>query len=417
MSAPDPVDVAGGGRGSGHPALAPLYRLWLKPERERSVLRRHPWVFSGAVARLEALPGAQAGDLAQVLSADGRVLAIATLNPDGPLTARILRWDDGPIDGPWFSALLRRAAALRDCVIPANTDAYRLINAEGDGLPGLVVDRYGDYLVVQCLTAGMARLEPLWLAALVAEFVPAGVLERGERTRREPALGRRDGLRWGCLPDEALIVHECGLRFRVDLTHGQKTGFYLDQRENRRYVAQLARDRSMLNAFAYSGAFGVHAGSAGAGHVTAVETSAAALELAGENWALNDLPAERLLRVHAPVQGFLRTTRERFDLIVVDPPPFARDQSQVARAARAYKDLNLWALRRLAPGGFLATFSCSQHIGYDLFQKILFGASLDAGVPVQWLARLGAGPDHPVHLDHPQGEYLTGLLLRAAGAV
>ncbi|MCK4414075.1 MAG: class I SAM-dependent rRNA methyltransferase [Candidatus Eisenbacteria sp.] len=391
------------------------FRVWLKAGRERSVERRHPWVYSGAIERLEGRPGSRAGGLGEIVSASGEWLATAIVDPQASLVGRILRFEPGPVDAAWFSETLARAVALRGEIIPPGTDAYRLIHAEGDGLPGLIVDRYGAYLGVQWLTAGMERLKELWLAALVSRVRPRGIVVRGGGPGAGGPPGLPGEVAWGEAPPQDLVVHECGLRFRIDLLRGQKTGFYLDQRENRRRLAPLARGRRMLNAFAYTNAFGVHAGRAGARQVVAVETSARALSLAEENWRLNDLPADRLELVREPVQRYLRRSEEPFELIVLDPPAFAKAHGQRDRAARAYKDLNLWALRRLAPGGWLATFSCSQHVDASLFQKILFGASLDARRPVQWLGRWGAGGDHPVHLDHPQGEYLTGYLLRAPG--
>jgi 23S rRNA (cytosine1962-C5)-methyltransferase len=390
------------------------YRIRLRPGRERSVVRRHPWIYSGAVETIEAREGAPEGGLGEIVDAGGHHLATATVNPSAALIARILRFGPGPVDAAHLRGLLERAGALRAAVVPARTDAYRLVNTEGDGLAGLVVDRYGEYLVVQCLTRGMSLLEPFWLPALCELARPRGIVERSERAGRDPGLARSDGLRWGEAPPARLEVEEHGHRFLVDLSGGQKTGFYLDQRENRRLVAGLAAGKSVLNAFAYTGAFGLYAGAAGARAVTDVETSEAACDLARATWAANGLPAETLRTVREPAQRFLRRTEESFDLIILDPPPFARERRSVERAARAYKDLNLWAARRLARGGFLATFSCSQAVEPDLFQKIVFGASLDAGVPLQWIARLGAAPDHPVHLDHPEGEYLKGLLLRSA---
>jgi 23S rRNA (cytosine1962-C5)-methyltransferase len=389
------------------------YRLWLRPGRERSVARRHPWVYSGAVERIEVRAGGPPGALGEIVDARGERLAVATVNPDAPLVARILRFDGGAVDAAHFTAALARAGALRRAVVPDRTHAYRLVNSEGDGLPGLIVDRYGEFLVLQCLTAGMAYLEPLWLPALVAVASPRGVVERSERATRDPDAARADGVHWGEAPPARLEVEERGHRFLVDLVGGQKTGFYLDQRENRRVIGELAAGRRVLNAFAYTGAFGIYAGAGGAREVVDVETSAAALDLGREAWALNDLSPSTRRAVHEPAQRFLRREAEPFGLIVLDPPPFARERRNVPRAARAYKDLNLWALRRLEPGGYLATFSCSQAVSPDLFQKIVFGAAVDAGVRLQWLARLGAAADHPVHLDHPEGEYLKGLLLRS----
>lgn len=389
------------------------YRLWLHPGRERSIEHRHPWVYSGAVERVEIRAAGAREALGEIVDARGRLLATATVNPEAALIARILKFGPGPIDGAHFAAAFARAGELRRAVVPPRTNAYRLVNSEGDGLPGLVVDRYGDFLVVQCLTLGMSYLEPLWLSALVAATAPRGVIERSERAARDPNLLRVDGLRHGEAPPARLEVEERGHRFLVDLAGGQKTGFYLDQRENRQVIGGLSAGRRVLNAFAYTGAFGVYAGAGGASEVVQVDTSEAALDLARETWALNDLPPERMRLVREPAQRFLRQAREPYDLIVLDPPPFARERRSLPRAARAYKDLNLWALQRLAPGGHLATFSCSQAVSPDLFQKIIFGAALDARVRLQWMARLGAGPDHPVHLDHPEGEYLKGLWLRS----
>jgi 23S rRNA (cytosine1962-C5)-methyltransferase len=389
------------------------YRLWLRPGRERSVAHRHPWVYSGAVERIEIRAGGAREALGEIVDARGELLATATVNPEAPLVARILKFGPGAIDAAHFAAAFARAAELRRAVVPPRTNAYRLVNAEGDGLPGLIVDRYGDFLVVQCLTLGMSYLEPLWLPALVAVASPRGVIERSERATRDPDLARVDGVRQGEAAPARLEVEECGHRFLVDLAGGQKTGFYLDQRENRQRIGALSAGRRVLNAFAYTGAFGVYAGAGGAREVVQVETSEAALDLARENWALNDLSPERMRAVREPAQRFLRRATEPYDLIVLDPPPFARERRSVPRAARAYKDLNLWALQRLVPGGYLATFSCSQAVTPDLFQKIVFGAALDARVRLQWIARLGAAPDHPVHLDHPEGEYLKGLWLRS----
>lgn len=397
--------------GGGSPSCG--YRLRLKGGRDRSVLRRHPWIFSGAIDTVEEADGACCGDLGEVLSASGQWLGIAVVNPSSQLIARMLRFDRGPVDRDWFIARLRAAADLRRRVVPEGTTAFRLVNAEGDGLPGLVVDRYQDYLVVQCMALGMSRLEALWLPALAQVFEPRGILDRSERSRHDSNLARKDRLLQGEAPPERVEVVECGMRFAVDLIGGQKTGFYLDQRENRRLVGSMASGARVLNGFAYTGGFGVAAGANGAREVVNVETSSAALELAKTNWQLNGFPEERLRLVHGQVQEILRNEEQPFNLIILDPPAYAKDRRHVERASRAYKDVNMWAMKRLAPGGYLTTFSCSQHVSVDLFQKIIFSASLDAGRPMQWLARLGAGPDHPVHLDHPQGEYLKGLLLRS----
>ena len=395
-------------------ALPIPYEVFLRPGRYRAARVRHPWVFASSIERVAAQDEAQPGDLGRVFSAEGDLLGIGMVNAQTPLAVRFLQFHDGPIDDGWFRRVIGQAIKLRSQMVPPETDAYRLIHGEGDGLPGLVIDRYGAFYIVQCMTAGMSRLQSYWLEALVELTQPRGVFERSHRARRDRNLSRGDGLLWGEEPPERHQIEECGHRFWVDLRGGQKTGFYLDQRENRRLVGGLAPGGRVLNAFSYSGAFGIYAGKEGpAGQVVLVETSASAQELARANWELNELPADKLVQVQDSAQEFLRECSDTYDLIILDPPAYAKEHRHVERAARAYKDVNLWAMKRLAPGGYLVTFSCSQHVDPDLFQKIIFGASIDAGVPLQWLRRLGAGSDHPVHLDHPQGEYLKGLLLRA----
>ncbi len=416
--AADPSDAATpalAGNPSGASSNAPVrYRVYLKPGRDRAARVRHPWVFANSIERIEATEDATPGDLGEVFTSQGEWLGLGMVNEGTPLAVRFLQFEPGEITGDWFRGRLREALALRERLIPEKTDCYRLIHGEGDGLPGLVVDRYGDYLVVQCMSAGMARLEAFWTSALVNLFQPAGILERSHRARRDKNLQRGDAVLHGSEPPEDLVVTEYGHRFQVNLRTGQKTGFYLDQRENRRLLARVAPGGSVLNLFAYSGGFSIYAGAEGdARRMVAVETSNAARRLLETNWALNDLPPDRLTIVGDSAQTYLRETTETFDLIILDPPAFAKERRTVEKAARAYKDVNLWAMKRLRPGGFLASFSCSQHIDPDLFQKIIFGASIDAGRPLQWVRRLGPGPDHPVHLDHPQGEYLKGLLLRA----
>jgi 23S rRNA (cytosine1962-C5)-methyltransferase len=389
------------------------YRLYLKRGRERSIINRHPWIFSGAIERTEKTDEAKPGDLGEVYSSSNMPLGTAVVNPGSQLTARVLRFDDGPIDVAWFERLFKRAESLRRENIGDDTSAYRIINAEGDGLPGLIIDRYNDYLVVQCVALGLAHLESLWLPALVSVFSPKGVIERSERARRDVNLNRKDGLLWGEEPPEQLDITENGLRFKVDLAAGQKTGFYLDQRDNRARIGKLCAGKRVLNAFSFTGGFGIYAGAGKATEVVMADTSKPSLKLMQENWELNELPAESLTIHRGSIQDYLRAEEGLFDVIILDPPPFARERKHAEQASRAYKDVNLWAMKRLAPGGYLATFSCSQHIGITLFQQIIFGAAIDAGYTSQWIARLGAGIDHPVSIDHPQGEYLTGLLLRS----
>jgi len=389
------------------------FRLRLKPGREKSVLQRHPWVFTGAVDELEALEEAQAGDVGDVVDQRGRFLARATIHPDSQIVARILAWEERPIDEEFFRERIGRALRLRQAVVGLEaTDAFRLVNAEGDELPGLVVDRYGRVLIVQTLTSGMLRLRPLWLRALVDLLEPLAVLERGEKARREHLEGPGQAVLWGEAPPARFEIRENGLSYWIDWQSGQKTGFYLDQRENRAAVRRHARDREVLNLFGYTGSFSVAAAAGGARRIVQVETSPLAREMARLNWERNGLEESRLELSGEDVFHFLRQDGRSYDLLILDPPPLAKERASLERALRAYKDLHLWSFCRAREGGLIWSFSCSQHVSADLFQKVVFSAARDAGASLQWLGRLGAGPDHPVHLDHPQGEYLKGLWMQ-----
>ncbi len=380
----------------------------LKAGRERAVARGHPWIFSGAVANLD--PSVPPGTLVAVESAHGELLGWGYVNPRCAITVRLLTRGPEAVDQAFFEQRLAAALRLRRAVLPADTDAYRLINGEGDGLPGFIADVYGQTVVVQCLTAGAARLQELFLGALHGALAPAAVYERSTgRVRREEGLESVE--RWisGAAQPE-IEIRECGQRFLVDVQSGQKTGFFLDQRDNRLLARQLAAGRRVLNAFAYTGAFAVYAGAGRAQHVVSVESSPRALDLARRNWAANDLPSIAEF-VEDDVFHYLRATDQSFGLLILDPPALVKRRQEIARGARAYKDLHLWAFRRAAPGALVMTFTCSQHVSRDLFWKIVHGAALDAGREVQVVRHLGAGADHPIRLAHPEGEYLKGLLL------
>jgi 23S rRNA (cytosine1962-C5)-methyltransferase len=391
--------------------------LTLKPGREKSVNNRHPWLFSGAIQRSDR--DAADGDIVDVYSDAGQWLARGYLNRRSQIQVRLLSWDGGQAidEGFWRRRLQRAMAGRAALAADEQTGAYRLVHAESDGLPGLVVDRYGDWLVVQCLTLGIERVKPL-LARLLAELCrPAGIVERSDvDVREKEGLRPVVGMLAGQAPDGPVEIVEHGHRFLVDLLAGQKTGFYLDQRENRRRVASYCRDARVLNAFSYSGGFAVYALGAGARHVVNLDSSLEALELGERNLALNgfdpDAQAEGVAGDVFQVLRGWRAAGERFDVIILDPPKFAHSQQQVDRASRAYKDINLLAMQLLQSGGVLATFSCSGLVSADLFQKIVFGASVDAGRDAQVIERLSQGPDHPVLLNFPEGEYLKGLVCR-----
>ncbi len=375
----------------------------------------HPWIFSGAIDGVTDDP--TPGDIVDITDVRGGWLARGYYNPRSQIVVRLLTWArDEPIDDAFWRRRLAEAAARRSALAadPA-TDAYRLVYAESDRLPGLMVDRYDDWLVVQFLTLGVESRREMLAGTLQDLFAPRGIIDRSDvAVRRQEGLRAEAGASWGEPPPSDLVIMEHGLRFPAELQTGQKTGFYLDQRENRRIVAAHAAGRRVLNAFSFTGSFGVYALAAGATHVTNLDSSVEALEGAEEALRLNGLdPDAQADGVAGDVFQVLRDWRdagETFDMIILDPPKFAKSRGDLPNALRGYKDINLQALKLLTPGGILATFSCSGLVDPDLFQKVVFGASADAGRDAQIIAHLGQGPDHPILLSFPEGEYLKGLL-------
>ena len=383
----------------------------LKPGRERPVRNGHPWVFSGAIAT--GLADVAPGDPVRVRADDGRVLGVGYANPRTTIAVRLVSQDDEPVGDALVARRIDEALALRRAVLPEPT-ALRLVNGEGDRLPGVVVDRYGDVLVCQMLTAGAARLAPAVFATLVERLAPATIYERSEgAVRREEGLENTSGVRAGAEPPVPLEIDEAGVRVLVDVVHGQKTGFFLDQRETRARVRALADGRRVLNAFAYTGAISVCAGLGGAREVVSIDASRTALALARATWARNALPDERAAFVEDDVFEALRRPDDPYDLVVLDPPPFVRRRGDVEAGLRGYKDVNLHALRRLAPGGLLLTCSCSQHVPREVFRETVAAAAADARRAVRVVAEWGHPPDHPVALAHPEGRYLKAMLLAA----
>ncbi len=388
----------------------------LKPGRERSLLRRHPWVFSGAVARLDGSPAS--GDTVRLRAADGRFLAWAAYSPHSQIRARVWSFEESESPGPaFFRRRIERALALRRALVPQEAgNALRLVHGEADGLPGFVADRYGDTLVVQVLSAGAERWREALADALAELTGCARIYERSDaEVRKLEGLPERVGALRGDAPVAPVEIVEHGLRYAVDVVGGQKTGFYLDQRDNRRRIRELAAGREVLNCFCYSGGFSLAALAGGASTVASVDSSAAAIELGRRNAAANGLAGPRAEWREADVFGYLREVRGQgrgFDLVVLDPPKFAPTEKHAPAAARAYKDVNLNALKLLRTDGLLATFSCSGGVSADLFQKIVAGAAADAGISATILERFHAAPDHPVLLEFPEGEYLKGLLLK-----
>lgn len=386
-----------------------MHKLILKPGREKSLKRRHPWIFSGAIAKVEGEP--RLGDTVEVRSADGAFLAVAAYSPESQIRARVWDWTLRDVDAAFFAERIVRAAALRN--VPAGEGA-RLVHGESDGLPGVVADRYGDTVVVQLLSAGAERWRGAIADALAALPGITRVIERSDAdVRALEGLQSQSGLLRGAAATAPLIVSEHGLKFRVDAGQGHKTGFYLDQRDNRLALRNLARGKTVLDCFCYSGGFALNAMAGGAAAVMAIDSSGPALQAAQANAALNQLSSIEWLE--ADVFKTLRAFRDAgrtFDLIVLDPPKLAPTAAHAEKAARAYKDINLLGFKLLNPGGMLMTYSCSGGISPELFQKIVAGAALDAGVDARIERWLHGAADHPVALNFPEGEYLKGLLLR-----
>jgi 23S rRNA (cytosine1962-C5)-methyltransferase len=387
--------------------------IQLKPGREKSLLRRHPWVFSGAIASIEGDP--QPGETVEVRAADGRFLARAAWSPASQIRLRAWSFDpDEAIDADFLRRRVRASLDARQGLgIAATTDALRLIHAESDGLPGLVVDRYADQLVAQFLSAGAEYWKETLADLLLEETRLKALFERSDAdVRLLEGLSPHSGTLRGA-PAASQIIRENGLRFQVDLAGGHKTGFYLDQRLNRLKLRLLAEAADVLDCFCYTGGFTVNALAGGAKSVLSVDASGDALRLCRENVALNDLPADRHSVLEGDVFVLLRKFRDEgrsFDCIVLDPPKFAPTAAQAEKAARGYKDINLLAFKLLRPGGRLLTFSCSGGVDAALFQKIIASAALDAGVEAQIVETLWQAPDHPVALAFPEGAYLKGLV-------
>ena len=387
-------------------------RIILKKGREKPLLRGHPWVFSGAVERIEG--EAAPGDLGEVYSATGQFLGIGHLNSQSQIVFRFLSPRREEIGTSFFRDRIVKAFHLRERWLKGVTNAYRVVNGEGDFLPGLIIDRYGEFLVVQFLTAGMDHLKEFLADFLAREFHPESIYERSDAAvRKEEGLPESRGLLRGKDVPDWIEIEEWDCRFRVNVKEGQKTGFYLDQRANRRGLREVSREKSILDVCCYTGAFSVHAGLGGAKELTLIDASQEALERAEVHFEMNRLKEIPRQSIRGSAFDVMRSLRPEYDLIILDPPPFAKKKSALPSASRGYKDLNLQAFRLLRPEGLLFTFSCSHHMDWDLFQKIVFSAAVDANREVQLIGRMTHPIDHPVNLCHPEGEYLKGIICRA----
>ena len=388
----------------------------IKKGREKPIRQQHPWIFSGAIERVEGNPAP--GDIVTVKDSGNNFLARGYWNPKSQIQVRILTWKEEEINEDWWRRMLRRAIAARQANLTTEHATCRLVNAENDFIPGLIVDHYDKWLVLQSLTLGI-ETQKATITKLLAEIVkPMGIYERSDvEVRSKEGLQSVTGMLWGVEPPDYIEIDE-GVKLKVDIRKGHKTGFYLDQSDNRRLLGKLSAtldagsQSRILNMFSYTGAFGLHAGKH---HIINVDASHDVLELAEENAQLNNFPLSHHQNIQADAFVYLRDMAdagEQFDILVLDPPKFASSQQQVDKAARGYKDINLHAFQCVKPGGYLMTFSCSGAVSRDLFQKIVFGALADSGRQAQIVRHLSAADDHPVALTFPEGEYLKGLLLR-----
>jgi len=381
--------------------------------REKSLLRRHPWIFASAIHQVDETlaPGATV----DLLSSEGHFLARAFYSPTSQIRARVWTFKDEPVDKEFFRRKIKAAIEVRHRLqVESHSNAYRLIHAESDGIAGLIVDRYADVLVLQSLTTGSEFWKETIADILVEETGIQNIYERSDADVRElEGLPSITGILRGKMDDARVTIHEFGLKFIVDIQQGHKTGFYLDQRENRHRVGEFVKERDVLNCFCYTGGFSIHALAGGAKSVLSVDSSADALALLAENITVNNLHAERHTALEGDVFQLLRKFRDEnrsFDMIILDPPKFAPTAAHAEKASRAYKDINLLAFKLLRHGGLLFTYSCSGGIDAALFQKIVASAALDAGTDATMIEHLSQGSDHPVSLHFPEGAYLKGLV-------
>ena len=391
-------------------------RLFLAKGREKSLLRRHPWVFSGAVQRVEGK--ALSGETIDILDSQGKWLARGAYSPESQIRARVWTFQqDEEINIDFFIRRLQQAQSWRDWVAQRDgLDGYRLIAGESDGLPGITIDRFQNFLVLQLLSAGAEYQRPALLSALQHCYPECSIYDRSDvAVRKKEGLPLAQGPVLGDLPPELLPITEHDMKLLVDIQQGHKTGFYLDQRDSRLAARNYSAGRRVLNCFSYTGAFAVSALMGGCAQVISVDTSQAALDIARQNVELNKLELNKAEFVRDDVFQLLRNYRaqgEKFDLIIMDPPKFVENKNQLASACRGYKDINMLALQLLNPGGILLSFSCSGLMPTDLFQKILADAAVDAGRDVQFIEQFRQAADHPVIATYPEGLYLKGFACR-----
>jgi len=393
-----------------------MVEIKLKKGKEKAVYQRHPWVFSGALDKVKGKP--ENGEVVKVLDAQGEFLAYGYYNDQSRVAVRLLEWDENvSIDEAWYAQKINTAIDGRaHLLVDESTTACRLIFSEADFLPGLIVDRYADFLSVQILSSGIEKAKETIIKVLVKRLQPKGIFDRSDATARtHEGITAENGLLWGENPAEFIEVKENGIKYHINIAEGQKSGFYCDQRDNRSILASYSKGKTVLDCFSYSGGFSLNAFAQGAAEVTSVDSSALAIETLKQNIVLNQFDAAKHVAIQSDVNKQLRQFNDegkKFDVVVLDPPKYAPSRSALDRAARAYKDLNRRGLMLLESGGLLATFSCSGAVDIETFKQIIAWAALDAGREVQVIKQFCQPEDHPVRLSFPEGEYLKGLLLR-----
>ena len=393
-----------------------MVEIKLKKGKEKAVYQRHPWVFSGALDKVKGKP--ENGDIVRLVDANGDFLAYGYYNDQSRVAVRLIEWNEEiTIDEAWYEQKIKTAIAGRAHLLAdKDTTAARLIFSEADFLPGLIVDRYADFLSVQILSSGIEKAKDIIIAVLVKLLKPKGIFDRSDATARtHEGITAENGLLWGETPEEFIQVKENGIKYHINIAEGQKSGFYCDQRDNRSILASYTKGKSVLDCFSYSGGFSLNAFAQGAAEVTSVDSSALAIETLKQNIDLNKFDASKHVAIQSDVNKQLRQFNDegkKFDVVVLDPPKYAPSRSALDRAARAYKDLNRRGLLLLESGGLLATFSCSGAVDIETFKQIIAWAALDAGKEVQIIKQFCQPEDHPVRLSFPEGEYLKGLLLR-----
>ncbi len=388
----------------------------LKKGKEKAVLQRHPWVFSGAIDQIKGNP--DNGDVVKVYSAKNDFLAYGYFNNQSRVAIRLLAWtEDQIIDEDWYEQKIKQALESRvNLLSKKDTTACRLIFSEADFLPGLIVDQYADFLSVQILSSGIEKAKSIIIEVLVKLLKPKGIFDRSDATARtHEGITAENGLLWGKAPAAFIAVKENGITYHINIAEGQKSGFYCDQRDNRAILANYAEGKTVLDCFAYSGGFTLNAFKKGATSIISVDSSALAIETLNQNIALNKFDKKNHIAIQSDVNKQLRAFKDegkKFDIVVLDPPKYAPSRSALDRASRAYKDLNRLGLLLLESGGLLATFSCSGAVDIETFKQIIAWAALDAGKEVQVIRQFSQPEDHPLRLSFPEGEYLKGLLVR-----